>query len=657
LSCLGFSPHVHQQLALWKQRAISVVCSNPDLTVKTKEFVAKNGLPRLENYADSASDGFWKVFPTNKLQTAVSLISGTKLKKLAEQVGYPDTEMLNTVCNDLQHGADIGCSGKFRRASRSANSASAISYGEQVTDAVASWVKKRFVYGPIELTDLPATAKVSGIMCRPKPDGSVRVILNLSAPKGNSVNDGINSDDFPAVMSSTRKWLAVLELAGKDCRIMKLDWADAYKHIRVRPEDIDLQYFCWLGKAFAELCLIFGAASSVGIYDRTAKLVLDVVLRLCKFPRAQVCQHLDDICAAAAKNSSKLEEFETAYRKVASQIGVQLAPTDNPEKAFSPCTKGVVLGVEYDTVAWTWSIPHEKMCRLLLQIRDISGKSVVPQHEIWSLAGRLLHYAPLVPTGRFNIDHVIAANSVSEDRNMAVVVSPELVRQLFFWYTLLQVTDNLASIPPPTLRFPVWTRECYTDAAGGSLSGPGRGTGIVSHSWWAYVPWPRKINCGVRAADGKKLSRKLSALELVGPLIWISAGHLWCRNRPTRCWVDNIGSVRIWHKGYSTSCRLCTTLVKAISSVAAGIGCRFTIEKITRCSTPGAIMADSLSKADFNNFRRTALAASWPLQVGPSWVPPAILAWLADPVADEDLGNKILRQLSRFSPVLGYSAV
>ena len=65
-------------------------------------------------------------------------------------------------------------------------------------------------------------------------------------------------------MSSTRKWLQVLDKAGRGALIMKLDWASAYKHIAVRPEDIDLQFFSWLGMDFAELCLVFGCRSSAG---------------------------------------------------------------------------------------------------------------------------------------------------------------------------------------------------------------------------------------------------------------------------------------------------------------------------------------------------------------------------------------------------------
>ena len=162
------------------------------------------------------------------------------------------------------------------------------------------------------------------------------------------------------------------------------------------------------------------------------------------------------------------------------------------------------------------------------------------------------------------------------------------------------------------------------------------------------------MNCGVRAEDGKKLGRKLSALELVGPLICLTAGSSWCRNRPVRVWVDNMGSVKIWKKGYSPVCGLCTTLVKAISVVAAGLGCKFTIEKITRCSGAGAVMADCLSKADFNGFRRTAFEAGWGLDVGPGRIPGSVLRWLENPVVDDQLGGSILREMAGESEILGY---
>ncbi len=57
----------------------------------------------------------------------------------------------------------------------------------------------------------------------------------------------------------------------------------------VRAQDRDLQWFSWGGKYFQEMKLIFGGASSAGIFDDAAKVVLDLVRRSCGFPVDMVC--------------------------------------------------------------------------------------------------------------------------------------------------------------------------------------------------------------------------------------------------------------------------------------------------------------------------------------------------------------------------------
>jgi hypothetical protein len=95
---------------------------------------------------------------------------------------------------------------------------------------------------------------------------------------------------------------------------------------------------------------------------------------------------------------------------------VLLAPTTDPDKAFRSTTEGVVLGVHYNTVDWTWHIPAEKLARLLGQIREIDSRQWIRQHELWSVVGRILHYAPLIPGGKFNISELIAAHASTQDR-------------------------------------------------------------------------------------------------------------------------------------------------------------------------------------------------------------------------------------------------
>ncbi|MBM3938544.1 MAG: hypothetical protein FJ333_07825 [Sphingomonadales bacterium] len=640
------------QLQQWVRRA-AVVAALPDPPEPVmKEFIPKVDLPLLTDYGKDPGEAFWSKFPANLVKQGSSPIDAKKLEELAWAVGM-DKDRVEKICADIRQGADIGCSEPYRAASVSKNTKDSVKFGRHVTDAVASWVKKKYVFGPVNIDQIPEGSKINGILVRPKPNGAVRVILNMSAPSGNSVNDGINAEDFPAPMSSTLKWLRVLNRAGNGCRMIKIDWADAYKHVPVRQQDIDLQWFLWLGKAFAELSLVFGTASSVGIYDRLAKLVLDIVLALSQFSKEGVCQHLDDVCAAAPAEDDSLDRFNTTYRKVSEQIGVQLAPTDDPEKAFTASTTGIVLGVEYDTQTWTWRIPQEKLDRLILQIRAVQKAEYVTQREIWSLAGRIMHYAPLIPTGRFNLDYVLAAHTVSKDPRYPVFVSPALKRQLEFWRVVTLVSSGFSKIPPPD-TMPAWTKEVYSDAAGGTIEAVGRGVGVVCEKWWAYFPWSRDINAGINVLDGKKLGRKLSALELTGPLIAVAAGAAWCKNSAVRVWVDNQGSVDIWRKGYSNRCRLCTTIVKAIGTITAGINCKLAVQKIRRCTNTGAVLADHLSKANFAGFRNAALSGNWPLEVSMAKIEGPLLNWLSSPVVDDDLGSKILQHLSRSMTVLGY---
>lgn len=621
-----------------------------------KVFTPKHGLPVLPSYKVDAPTWYWNGFPSNFLMPGISRVKPDVLESLALQFGFQDRELLDAICTDLKFGADIGCEGPFRAPTKSTNAPSSFEFGPHVSDAIADWIKKGFAYGPVLPEEVPPDAKINGIMCRPKPNGSVRIILNLSAPVGNSVNEGIDESKFPATMSSTTKWLRVLNRAGRECRMVKIDWADAYKHVAVRRQDMSLQWFMWLGMAFCELCLIFGSKSSVGIYDRLAKVVLFIACGVARMDRTMTCQHLDDCAAAAPKGAVVLEEFDQAFKSISEKLGITLAPRDDPEKSFGPSTRGVVFGVYYDTVAWTWAIPKEKYIRILHQLQEGIEADCVSQEYMMSVAGRIINIKPLVPSGKYNVDLILKAAAASQIKTDRVLVSSGLRSQLRFWFTMIQVCSGRVKIPDPDMRPPAWALDMYTDASGGGFGHDGRrtgrGVGALTKGWWAYVPWSSTICRGPLGEDGRRLNRKMSALELVGPLLVISAGFSLCKGKPVRVWVDNAGSVGIWKKGYSTTCGLSTTIVKAIAAVAAGLGCWFDIVKITRCSNPGADMADAISKADFNRFWAINAIAEFGCPCEQAWVPVSLLSWLENPCTDDKLGDRILGEIGQRTSLL-----
>ena len=608
--------------------------------LKKKIFKPKHDLPTLNDYKKAPPKEFWESFPSCYKYPGKSQISAKELRKVCEEAKITG-ETVENVLHDVEHGADLGCRGPARQPTRSKNSKSALEFGPQVTDAVADWCKKGYCYGPVPESMVPKEAKVSGIMCREKPNGSARVILNLSSPEKLSVNDGIEKDLYPAEMSSTEKWLEVINKAGRNCNITKTDWGDAYKHLPVRTDDLPLQYFMWLGMFFLELCLIFGCCSSVGLFDRLAKVILAVVLALSKFPADMVCQHLDDVVAAAPDGCRSLWDFDWWYRKIADRVGITLAPRDDPEKSFPPSKDGVILGVHYNTITWRWKLPQEKLDRILHMIWDVLEGDMVEGSVVESLAGKLVHIRALVPESRFHMSSIMEAVKMVRQGAKVVQVSDRMRKQLEYWKVMLQLCNGNMVIPDYSFPFPQWATEFHTDAAGGSIIDPWRGVGMVFKEGWSFLPWPKAVNAGKRDCEGKSLAKKLSFLEIMGALLVVSAAPDVCFGKPVTVWIDNIGAVQIWRKGYSATCELSTTVVRATALVASRLKCRLNVKKITRCSNVEAEQADALSKGEFTRFARL-WSGSLPEA---RKFPRILLKWLADPDPEFPLGMEICKEL------------
>ena len=380
---------------------------------------------------------------------------------------------------------------------------------------------------------------------------------------------------------------------------------------------------------------------------------MHIVASKSSFPVSRICQHLDDCCATAPAESDTLEIFDNTFSEIASQLGVKLAPRDDPEKSFGPSTHGLVLGIVYDTVQWTWALNQEKLARILHDINKFLISDHMPQSAIWSIVGKIIHIQPLIPNGRFNMHHLLDLNSHSADKTTSVQLTPNFKKQLHFWFTMIKLCSGRGKLINPDKSLPPWAIEVYTDAAGGSMATKGLGVGVVTNCWWSYVPWSRAINLNKTKINGRYLGRCMSALELVGPLLAISGGFSWAKNSPIKIWLDNAASVFIYMKGYSRSCPLSTTLAIAISTVAAGLGATVEITKILRCSTPLASMADALSKANFPKFWEINNRIQLNLPLNQAWIPPSLLLWINNPTADDLLGDKILTDISRHSLVLG----
>ena len=79
------------------------------------------------------------------------------------------------------------------------------------------------------------------------------------------------------------------------------------------------------------------------------------------------------------------------YRTTLSKLNIRPAPDDPTcTKAFDGSREGEVLGVRFNTVSFTWSLPHEKLHTMVTGLLELAaGSSNHSLRELQSVLGKL----------------------------------------------------------------------------------------------------------------------------------------------------------------------------------------------------------------------------------------------------------------------------
>ena len=641
----------------------------PDLPAP-KRHKFKYSLPKLSSYeAEDVPPEFWsrweKLSLSEGLAQNASWISPVALRGAAEARGVLIDERMEQVCLMLENGAEIGCIGRGRLPTQARNAKQVAEHGEVICDVLQDWVKQGIAAGPLTWVELQdyfgPDYTVNGMNTRPKANGALRIIVDMSSPRDvdtwvpgwfwspelpGAVNSSMDPDKFPARMSSVKMFTRMLYEVGRGAVVAKIDWSDAYKHIKVCEEDIRLQIIQFAGRYFAELKLVFGARSSAGLYDSVSDIILILALRQASFPRTLTTKHLDDVLAVGtADPGDPVFSFFKAYLEVAEEVGVRLPPVDvDKTKVQSPHSSVTALGMEFDTVAWSVKCPEEKLGRLLHSMRKCLVDGFASAGEVASLVGKILDKVFLIEGGRFNLSEVMAMVEAGAPSEQVVELSGGAREQLAWWFSRLHSTAWTCTIRHPDAHLwpPAGAQEVYSDAAGGSLLNIKAGVGVLMPGGsWSYWPWPSWLQAGLPGPEGAALNAQLQMLELCGPILGMASHPALCRNRDVVFRLDNMSGVYTWRKGYSNRDKLATTLVKALYDLSRYLNCSAFITKVARCSNSAAAAADYLSKGDWDNFFRHSPDSP----AKPARIPVALATWLAAPRVDLSLGTSIAEEL------------
>ena len=170
-----------------------------------------------------------------------------------------------------------------------------------------------------------------GVIPKGNVPGKWRLIVDLSVPKGGSVNDSIDPNHCSLEYTSLDQAAALVACLGRRCLLAKIDLKSAYRIVPVHPEDSLLLGMEWQGGIYIDTALPFGLRSAPKIFNAVA----DGLLWILEAVGVQfVLHYLDDFLILGPPASEVRNEGLSTTRRICQELGVPIAE----EKVEGPST-------------------------------------------------------------------------------------------------------------------------------------------------------------------------------------------------------------------------------------------------------------------------------------------------------------------------------
>ena len=211
------------------------------------------------------------------------------------------------------------------------------------------------VMGPYKKIPFNCKVGISPLSTRPKKDSVDRcIILDLSFPIGNSVNDGIGRDEYlglPAKLSFPKVDDFALHIytLGRGCMMFKIDLSRYFRQLPLDPGDYSLIGYVIHGQIYFDKVLPMGMRSAPYITQRVTNAIAHIHRQMQFF----LLNYVDDFVGAELKH-----RIWEAYR-VLSDLLQELRVDTSQEKLVPPTTRLEFLGITFDSAKMTVTAEDE----------------------------------------------------------------------------------------------------------------------------------------------------------------------------------------------------------------------------------------------------------------------------------------------------------
>lgn len=410
---------------------------------------------------------------------------------------------------------------------------------EQNKEEIVAYLHKQSqagtLIGPFAVNPFGERARFSALNTRDKKEsGQKRVIVDLSAPKGNSINGGTPKDffldqeqelHFPTVDSLVQ----IIREKGVGCKLFKIDRKSAYKFESIDPGDIHLMGMVFEGQFYFDTTLVMGARHAAGCCHRTSEAFIFIL----EDNGYRGTCFIDDM--AGGDIGDRADRAFAFLRQLLRELNVLEAM----DKACPPSTIMVFLGILFDTIRMTMEVTPDRLRDIKVELIRWMNKEVATLRQVQSLVGKLNFCASVVRAGRLFFSRILSFMKTLSDRGYRPITA-EVRADLKWWIKFMEDFNGVTAIPEvfwskPDLVFS--TDACLKCAGGWS---PAATSGRVDNQFFS-VRFPEWIK-----SDPLVSINELEALSLlVGIKIWGS----YCVGKKILVFCDNQATVHIVNSG------------------------------------------------------------------------------------------------------------
>ena len=357
-----------------------------------------------------------------------------------------------------------------------------------------------------------------------------RLIHNLSHGKisKSSVNDWINNENFELVYIRTDEVARAVRDTGWGAKMFKSDMSDAFRIAPIAPSDIPLLGISFDGKLYLESRLVFGVRSGPSIFSEIAGLIKDLYNAIIL---GQSLNHMmDDFFGFVNRNNVLAAEVSlVGFKDLMNLLGLELSA----EKTERPNTKMVILGLEFDSLAQTVSVPLPRREALQIILQQWIGREYATKQEMQSLIGVLIFCCYAVRWGRAFTRRLIDKMASVPMQTDSIAID-EGIRADIGWWIKFMKDWNGVSVLIDWRPIPVeW--HFYSDSSNPTCAG------VWNDAWWSYDFTEEDI---ARLDDNiscKELFAVVTHCATFGPQLAGATIMLFCDNSAS---VDAITSMK-----------------------------------------------------------------------------------------------------------------